>query len=119
MATIIPRDGEARQVAQELLDIVGADRVHEVQAGTAPLRFEVPDDVAVEFERRLRERNQSTEDDASEPKRAGRKPARRRAATKRPEPEQEPEQEQGSDGEPENDGDADRRDADDAGTDKE
>lgn len=55
MATIFPGDGlPENEVAQVLLDIVGPDRVREVRTGTGPKRFEVPDDVAVEFERRLR-----------------------------------------------------------------
>jgi len=47
-----------REIAVELLDIVGPDRVHEVESGTAPDRFVVPEDVAVEFERRLSVRSQ-------------------------------------------------------------
>ena len=55
MATIYPGVNlPAQQVAQVLLDIVGPERRHEVSTGTAPTRFEVPTDVAVEYERRMR-----------------------------------------------------------------
>lgn len=56
MAKIHPGEGLARQraVARVLLSIVGSERAHEVQTRSAPLHFEVPEDVAVEYERRLR-----------------------------------------------------------------
>lgn len=55
MATILPgAPGDMRRIAAVLLEIAGYDRREEIRNGTGPLRFEVPDDVAVEYERRIR-----------------------------------------------------------------
>jgi hypothetical protein len=54
MATVIPKFGSEKVVAAMLLDIVGPGREAEVETGTGPFRFMIPEDVAVEYERRIR-----------------------------------------------------------------
>lgn len=87
MAKIYPGDGLQRQaaVARVLLNIVGTERAAEIQTRTTPLHFEVPDDVSVEYERRLREAAEARA--AAEAKRAE---APEPAPKPEPEPEPEP-----------------------------
>lgn len=58
MAKIYPGDRQAA-VARVLLSIVGPERAAEIQTRTLPPHFEVPEDVAVEYQRLVAESNRS------------------------------------------------------------
>jgi hypothetical protein len=76
MAVIIPApDHEFGKVAQLLLAIAGPDRVDEVRTGTLPARFEVPDDVAEQYEQLFSRVRAASEQSVKPGKRAGRKAA--------------------------------------------
>ena len=54
MAEVIPGEGreEYTRTARLLLEIAGPSRAREVESGTLPARFMVPDDIAEEYIRR-------------------------------------------------------------------
>lgn len=88
MAVIIPAPNQPYgDVAKLLLAIAGPDRVNEVRTGTLPARFEVPDDVAEQYEQLLTRKAAVSEVMAGQTvktpiKRAGRKAAAPASDTK-------------------------------------
>lgn len=74
--SIIP-DRDRREVAAILLDIVGPERAEEVQYGTEPVRFDVPEDVAVEYQRRIKQSSEPKPATDSSQQKSGRSRTRR------------------------------------------
>lgn len=62
MAEIYPGEKSQTAVARELLNIVGPERAAEIRTGSVPFHFTVPEDVAVEYQRRVEERAKLVQD---------------------------------------------------------